>query len=227
MQDDLVIQRPDTAALQSAELLLLFHGVGSSAEDLRPLGQALALQRPGAWVVSVRSPQPSEFGAGWQWFSVQGVTEANRSARVAAAMPAFQQTVRAWQRETGASAARTTLVGFSQGAIMALESTQHAEANAGRVVAIAGRFAQPPRVAPAGTVLHLVHGEQDRVMPIGLAVDAERQWRALGAPVTLDRVPGLGHGIDGRVVEAIAKRLDEAVDGVRRAEDATGARSKA
>jgi len=46
MQDDLIIQRPDAAA--DAELLLLFHGVGSSAQDLQPLGQALAARRPGA-----------------------------------------------------------------------------------------------------------------------------------------------------------------------------------
>ncbi|MCU0920275.1 MAG: hypothetical protein MUF16_08050 [Burkholderiaceae bacterium] len=66
MQDDLVIQQPDAAAAPATELLLLFHGVGSNAEDLRPLGQALAVHRPGAWVVSARSPLRSEFGTGWQ-----------------------------------------------------------------------------------------------------------------------------------------------------------------
>jgi phospholipase/carboxylesterase len=209
MQDDLVIQRPDPAA-QPVELLLLFHGVGSSAEDLRPLGQVLAAHRPDAWVVSVRSPQRSELGAGWQWFSVQGVTEQNRPARVAAAMPGFLAKVQAWQRETGAAAARTTLVGFSQGAIMALESTQQdVPALAGRVVAIAGRFAQPPRQAPVGTSMTLLHGEQDRVMPIGLAVDAHRQLRALGARSTLEPFPGLGHGIDARVVETLVQQLGE------------------
>ena len=212
MQDDLIIQRPEASAKQPAELLLLFHGVGSSAEDLSPLGQALADQRPGAWVVNVRSPQRSEFGAGWQWFSVQGVTEENRPARVAAAMPAFLATVRAWQRQTGVSVAHTTLLGFSQGAIMALESTQQeGPARVGRVIAIAGRFAQRPRMAPAGTAVNLMHGEQDRVMPIGLAVDADQHLRALGALATLDRYPGLGHGIDERVVEAIVRRLGEVI----------------
>ena len=209
MQDALVIQRPAAAPTPADELVLLFHGVGSSAEDLRPLAQALAPQRPQAWIVSVRAPHPSEFGAGWQWFSVHGVTEANRPARVAAAMPAFLQTVHAWQRETGAVAARTTLIGFSQGAIMALQATQQSQPVAGRVIAIAGRFAQPPQVAPAGTLLHLMHGEQDRVMPVGLAVDAQRQLRALGAQATLDLYPGLGHGIDARVIADIVKRLNE------------------
>lgn len=211
MQGDLVIRRPEAAAAPATELLLLFHGVGSSAEDLRPLGQALAAQRPSAWVVSVRSPQRSASGGGWQWFSVQGVTEENRLARVAAAMPAFLETVRAWQRETGVAAAHTSLIGFSQGAIMALESTQQDEATAGRVVAIAGRFAQPPHVAPAGTAVHLLHGEEDRVMPVGLAVDADRQLCALGAGTTLDVYSGLGHGIDTRVVAGIVRRLGDAV----------------
>ena len=44
MHNDLSIQRPDAAVTR--RLLLLFHGVGSSAEDLRPLGEALAAQRP-------------------------------------------------------------------------------------------------------------------------------------------------------------------------------------
>ncbi len=166
MQTDLILQQPVTA--DGSELLLLFHGVGSSAEDLAPLGQALAARRPRAWVVSVRSPHRSDFGQGWQWFSVQGVTEANRPGRVAAAMAAFRQVVNSWQARSGVSAARTTLIGFSQGAIMALESTQHpGSAVASRVIAIAGRFAQRPQVAPAGTLVNLMHGQEDSVMPVG------------------------------------------------------------
>lgn len=207
MHTDLILHRPE--ATDDAALLLLFHGVGSSAEDLAPLGRALASQRPNAWVVSVRSPDRSDLGHGWQWFSVQGVTEGNRPERVAAAMPAFLDRITAWQHTTGVVPRRTTLIGFSQGAIMALESTQQAQPGAvGRVVAIAGRFAQPPRRAPAGVVLHLMHGDADRVMPVELAVAAERALRALGAVATLDRFPGLGHGLDARVVDAIVRRIE-------------------
>lgn len=207
MNDAIVVQRPPAATTPSTELVLLFHGVGSRAEDLLPLGRALAAQRPGAWVVSVRSPDPSNLGSGWQWFSVQGITEANRAERMAGAMPSFLQTVTTWQREAGAGPQATTLIGFSQGAIMALESTQQTESPAGRVIAIAGRFAQAPRQAPAHTRVHLLHGEQDPVMPVRLAVEAREQLQALGAASTLDRFPGLGHGIDARVVECVQRRL--------------------
>jgi phospholipase/carboxylesterase len=195
LQSDLLIQR--SGAMAERQLLLLFHGVGSSAEDLRPLGEALAAHRPHACVVSVRSPDPSDLGRGWQWFSVQGVTEANRPHRVAAAMPRFVEAVRVWQRESGAAPSATTLIGFSQGSIMALESTQQSELIAGRVIALAGRFAQAPRVASPQVLLHLLHGEADRVMPPALATDALAQWHALGGKATLDLFPGLGHGIEG------------------------------
>lgn len=208
MRTDLILQRP--AMPDKAQLLLLFHGVGSSAEDLAPLGRTLASQRPNAWIVSVRSPDRSDFGQGWQWFSVQGVTEANRPERVAAAMPAFEERIRFWQHETRVGPPHTTLIGFSQGAIMALESTQlsGASRHAARVVAIAGRFAQPPRRVPEDVAVHLMHGEQDQVIPVRLAMDAEHELRSLGANATLDRFAGLGHGIDARVAEAIDRRLE-------------------
>lgn len=205
----MIIQLPATASAGSQELLLLLHGVGSNAHDLEPLGQFLAQQRPGAWVVSVQAPLASEGGRGWQWFSVMGITEANRPARIAQALPRFVDTVARWQEQAGVGAASTTLIGFSQGAIMALESTQQGGRLAGRVVAIAGRFAQAPRRAPAGAVVHLMHGDQDRVMPMALAIDAIAALQSLGATVTLDTFPGLGHGIDSRVLHRIAERLDE------------------
>lgn len=207
--NDLLIQRPASTET-SPQLLLLFHGVGSSAEDMRPLAQALAALRPQAWVVCVRSPDVSDFGQGWQWFSVQGVTEANRPARVAATMPRFVAAVQAWQRESGIVSRNTTLIGFSQGAIMALESTQQAEPLAASVIALAGRFAQAPRVAHPGLVLHLLRGNQDRVMPPALADDGARQWRALGGEATLDTFDGLGHAIDARVVQRVAELLGAA-----------------
>jgi phospholipase/carboxylesterase len=208
MREVIVVQQP-TAPTSSSELLLLFHGVGSNAERLLPLAQALAVQRVGAWVVIVRSPDPSEFGWGWQWFSVQGITEANRPARVDRAMPAFLSTVAAWQREAGIGPDATTLIGFSQGAIMALEATQQMDSPAARVVAVAGRFAVAPRKAPAHTRVHLLHGEQDGVMPVTLAVEAHDQLQLLGATSTLDKFAGLGHAIDARVVECLQHRLRE------------------
>ena len=200
---DLMVQQPSAPH----QLVLLFHGVGSSARDLAPLGEALAPHLPDALIVSVQAPEAS--GRGWQWFSVQAVTEANRPARVAAAMPAFVQAVQQWQQACAVGPAATTLIGFSQGAIMALESTQLDSPPAARVVALSGRFARPPRTAHASVYTHLMHGDADAVMPVQGAVQASAQLQALGVAATLDRFPGLGHSIDQRVVDAIVRRLED------------------
>jgi len=192
-----VIARPQPCE----QLVLIFHGVGSSAQDLAPLGQALAQACPGAAVVSVQAPYPSQLGRGQEWFSVIGVTEDNRPGRIAQAMPEFVQTIRHWQDVMGIDAQRTVLVGFSQGAIMSLEATQTPEPLAGKVIAMAGRFAQPVRQAPTGTQVYLIHGEQDGVVLPQWSVQAHQQLGALGGTVTLDLLPGLGHGIDDRALQ--------------------------
>lgn len=196
-----VVQRPQRAA----QLVLLFHGVGSSAADLVPLGEVIARSRPDAMVVSVDGPHASTLGRGREWFSVLGVTEQNRPERIAQALPLFLDAVAHWQQESGVSPELTVLVGFSQGAILALEATQ-VEARplaAARVIALAGRFAQPVRRAPQALQFHLVHGEEDAVVPTRYSVEAAHALQALGAHVTLDLLPGLGHGIDGRAVRLL------------------------
>ncbi len=191
-------------------LVLLFHGVGGSAKDLVPLGEALSRYRPSAMVVSLEAPHASELGRGWEWFSVIGIDETNRPGRIAQAMPLFLQAIAHWQQVSGQGSARTTLVGFSQGAIMSLESTQtdlQSQPLAHNLVALAGRLAEPARRAPAGVRIHLIHGEADGVVNARGSVDAARELQALGGDATLDLLPGLGHGIDNRMVARILDRL--------------------
>lgn len=195
--DSILVAHPEG----TNQLVLLFHGVGSSAQDLAPVAAALSKAQPKATVVSVEAPHPSQLGRGKEWFSVVGVTEENRPQRIAQAMPLFLETIRHWQNKIGIGSQRTVLVGFSQGSIMSLESTQTAEFVAGKVIAIAGRFAQTVRLAPNGTQVHLIHGEQDGVVAPEWSIHAHQQLKTLGTNVTLDLLPGLGHGIDERALK--------------------------
>jgi len=204
MAASIVVQKPAGTAQQ---LILLFHGVGSNAQDLVPVGQQFAARLPAALVISLEGLQPCDFGQGRQWFSVAGVTEENRPGRVAAAMPAFRSLIQQLQKESGVTAANTTLIGFSQGSIMALESTQTQPALAAHVIAIAGRFAAPPTHAVNGLSVHLIHGDADQVMSVESSRSAARQLQALGAQVTLDIEPGMGHGINAHMLSAALATL--------------------
>lgn len=205
MNDALVLQRP--AAPEA--LFLLFHGVGGTPHDLAGLGARLADAFAQACVVSVPAPDASDLGRGLQWFSVLGVTEQDRPARVAATLPRFVDTVRYWQQHSGVSPAATTLVGFSQGAIMALAAALSDAPPAARVVSLSGRPAELPTRAPRDVRLHFLHGDADPVIPAGFTQQAVRRLQALGAAVTLDVFPGLAHGISRQAEDRLVQRLRE------------------
>jgi phospholipase/carboxylesterase len=204
MSESIVVQQPEAPA---AQLMLLFHGVGGHAEEMLPLARVLGAAFPQAFIVSVRAPHASDLGGGFQWFSVQGVSEANRAARIAAVMPGFVATVRHWQGLAQAGVEATALIGFSQGAMMALEATREAAPLAGRVVAIAGRYAELPLEAAPLTTIHLLHGKADPVIAYGHTVAAAERLLALGADVTADVLPFVGHAIAEPLAALVVERL--------------------
>jgi phospholipase/carboxylesterase len=204
MNPSQIVQRPNGAP---AQLFLLFHGVGADAEDMAGVGHALAAEFPGALIVSVGGHEASDFGRGRQWFSIRDITEESRVERVAAAMPAFVAQIRHWQNEAGLGASATALVGFSQGAIMALESLRETDPLAGRVVGFAGRFAGRPAIPPRDTTVHLFHGKADPVIPYGHTVAAAEWLVEHDADITADVLPFVGHGIDEEMLSLLVERL--------------------
>jgi phospholipase/carboxylesterase len=223
----LIVQRPPGRAQQ---LVLLLHGLGADEHDLRGVGDRLACEYPGAMVVSLRAPEPCDFGAGSQWISPTALDDAQRVRRVAAAVPALLATVRRWQADCGLGPEATVLVGFSQGAMMALEAAAAAtdDALAGRVVALAGRYARLPDAAPARTTVFLVHGKADDVVHYGFTVEAARHLVALDADVVADVLPFVGHEIPDEMLDLVIERLKTHVprrhweDALRGAPPATG-----
>ena len=206
MDNSIIVAQP---LGQPTQLFLLFHGVGASATDMATTGSYVARTLPNAMVVSVDAIHPSDFGRGRQWFSVQGITETNRVQRIAEAMPAFENTIRYWQQRANISAQNTLLIGFSQGAIMLLESTQLNEPLANKIFAIAGRFAQPPHTKPNVGKVYLLHGDQDKVIAVDYSKSATESFQHFEVPVVLDIFPNLGHGIDAQVMERIVEHLQE------------------
>ncbi|CNF19305.1 esterase YpfH [Yersinia rohdei] len=196
-QQNIVVQQP----VKPEHLILLFHGVGDSAAGMAPVGSHFAQAFPLALVVSIDGPFASGMGNGRQWFSVQGITEQSRQGRIDDVMPQFIATVRHWQQQSGLDAAQTTLVGFSQGTIMALEGVKAQPQLAGQVIGFSGRFATLPQKPLSDVVIHLIHGEQDGVIGVEHAKAAASSLLALGNQVTLDLAAHTGHGINQPMLE--------------------------
>ncbi|AHM75258.1 esterase [Yersinia hibernica] len=191
-QKSIVVQQP----AKPEQLILLFHGVGDSAAGMAPVGSYFAQAFPQALIISIDGPFASGMGNGRQWFSVQGITEQSRQGRIDEVMPEFIATVHHWQQQSGLNASHTTLIGFSQGTIMSLEGVKAQPQLAGRVIGFSGRFATLPQQPITDVVIHLIHGEQDGVIPVEQAKAAASSLTALGNTVTLDLAANSGHSIN-------------------------------
>ncbi|MGB9093783.1 MAG: esterase, partial [Gallionella sp.] len=105
----------------------------------------------------------------------------------------------------------TALIGFSQGAIMALEFSIAHEGGVGRVLSFSGRFATLPEKAPELTTLHLLHGENDSVIPVAHAYAAYARLTELQGDATLDIASSVGHEIHTALVDRAINRLQTCI----------------
>ena len=197
---------------RAEQLMILLHGGGGSAADMAPLAAMLRAEFPQAALLAPEGFDATDTGlAGRQWFAMNGpdgpLTEINRPARVAAVLPRLADWVRAAQVATGVGPAATALVGFSQGAIVALELVQRHDGLAGRVLSFSGRYAILPDRALAHTTLHFFHGATDTVIPAAQTQMALDRLTAIHGDATADIAEGVGHELSPDLVHCAIDRL--------------------
>lgn len=208
MQRQLWLELPPISAQAPRRLLVFLHGAGSSPEVFAPVAIAWQLKFPGATAAIVEGLRPCALhDAARDWFDASGVST-DRAARIDAAGIELAERLRALQRETSLTPAETVVVGFSQGATVALALARQQPAPAAIVVSYAGQLARP--IAPGERIeptVHLLHGELDSIVP---AVHAERAFRGLqaaGSDVTLDIVEDESHSIGQAMINAGTARV--------------------
>lgn len=191
----------------SKKIVILLHGVGSNGADLQGLGDFWSATMPDVIFVSPDAPQHCDMGSGFQWFSVAGVTEQNRAARIAEARSSFDATLQQILTQQHITPDdQLILVGFSQGSIMSLDALVRDALPLAGIVAFSGRLASPEPFHPApGSAALLIHGQADQVIPWTESRKAEQQLTALGVDVTAVYEPGVPHTISAEGVSQAAE----------------------
>ncbi|OON38005.1 phospholipase [Izhakiella australiensis] len=190
-------------------LAILLHGFGSNGDDLAGLAARWAPDLPGVKFASPNAPERFPHGAGYQWFALDGVTAENRPQRVADARASFDRILERILQQMTDKLDKVVLVGFSQGAIMALDAVASGRWPVAGVVAFSGRLASTPPLKPAIAPLLLVHGMIDPVIPYAESERAAGQLRDLGYPVTTQFEPSTGHTISAAGARAAAGFIAE------------------
>ncbi len=200
-------------------LFVFLHASGADARSMIPAAfkyqgrfPSAALVVPSGFSLYRKTPESK------QWFSTSGLTDENRMARIAEILPRVEHLIRREQTNHRVPSERTVLIGYSQGATVALEAVKAFPELAGAVVAYSARFARLPQ---AGTRMdsriHLVHGEYDSVVSRVHAERAERALAGLHVPVTLDIIQDLGHALTHEAICRGSLRLLQGIYERRRA----------
>lgn len=195
-------------AMPAKQLFILLHGVGGQASDMLPLVGRFKHEFPQAGFFLAAGTFPYDGGGdGRQWYSNYKITDESRALRIAEQISTLHELVRYAQQKFNVLQTDTALVGFSQGASMALQYCIQHDGQVGRALVIAGRLTVTPDKAPELTTIHLLHGDTDKVVTASHAQLAFECLQQIEGDVTLDVLPATAHEINLAVTECAIHRL--------------------
>lgn len=190
---------PPRSGAMPRQVVVLLHGYGSDGNDLIALGQHWRPLLPEALFIAPNAPDPcADNPAGFQWFPLQLDRTISRVEGTPLARETIVVLLEELWAQTGLGPSETVLVGFSQGAMMALHVALSLEQSVRGVVAFSGALIPPagfPEATPARPPVALIHGDLDQVVDPQLSRDAAAALQAGGLEVVLHMSPGTAHGI--------------------------------
>lgn len=184
----------------AAGAVILLHGRGAGPEDM--LGLAEALGRPDLAFVAPQAP-----GRTWYPYSFLAPLADNEPA-LTQALARVDAAV-AGLGSKGFAPERIALIGFSQGACLALEYAARHARRYGGVAALSGGLIGPegtPRDYAgtlAGTPVFIGCGDRDGHIPLWRVQESTGVLQALGAEVTERIYPGMGHSVNEDEIQRV------------------------
>lgn len=209
-------RRPPRAA-KATDLIVLLHGFGADGNDLIALADEWAPRLPRTAFVAPNATDriPGQGFSGLQWFDLTFRDPHELWHGASRAAPPLGVFLNAELDRLGLPHDRLALVGFSQGAMMALHVGLRRAMAPAAIVAFSGVIAGPEHLRAemrSRPPVLLVHGDQDPVIPIeALEVTRESLGKA-AVPVEWHVRPGLGHGIDHEALRLAGSFLRAALN---------------
>lgn len=186
--------------------MVLLHGRGGSAEGMLSLVAELAQPR-----MAYLAPQAE--GNSWYPYSFLAPLDRNEPA-LSAALASVSATLDRVQ-EAGIPAERTVLLGFSQGACLALEYAARHPRRYGGVVGLSGGLIGPEGMrreydgSLAGTPVFLGCSDVDPHIPTDRVLESADILRYMGARVTVRLYPDVGHTVNADELAAVRGMMQE------------------
>lgn len=204
---------------KNALTVVCLHGYGADMRDLAPLAAETDAARPLRWVFP-DGPETLEWG-GKAWFpiDVAAFEEAQRtgkprdlSQREPPGLAEARADLAGLIAELDASWDQLVLMGFSQGAMLAVDAALRAPSAPAGVAILSGTLVDRPSLAALapkkkGLPFFQSHGSVDPILGFAQALELEKELKAAGWSGALRRFEG-GHAIPPEVLAELGAWLD-------------------
>ncbi len=194
-------------------LIVLLHGYGADGNDLIGLGRAWQSRFPDAAFAAPDAPERAPGSPGYQWFALTNLNPEETERGVEAAAPALDAFIDAELKAQNVAPENLALLGFSQGAMMALHVGLRRKVPPVSILSYSGLLAgRAPMPAPGGVYppVFLSHGDSDQVVPPQMLFLAAGALMQIGAEIDWHLARETGHGIDPESLELGAQFLRNA-----------------
>lgn len=180
-------------------LIVLLHGWGSSGDNFIHLAKVMSNSLPDSHFIAPNAPFNRETGDGYQWFSLDDRREEALYNGVRNAAFIVNNFIDAKLKTLNLQDDQLALVGFSQGAMLAIHASLTRMRSCASVVAYSGRFIAPSKIAPeikSKPNVCVIHGEVDDVVPFSSLALAIQALEENGINVEGHSIHSLGHVIN-------------------------------
>jgi predicted esterase len=191
----------------AAGALIAIHGRGGGAEDIIALAREVAPSD-----VAILAPQ----AAGNTWYPYRFLEPTERNEPYLSSALRIVTDLIAELGERGIPPERIALLGFSQGACLALEAAARNARRYAGVIGFSGGLIGPPGTSfdfagsLDGTPVFLGCSDVDPHIPKERVEESGEALDRLGAAVDVRLYPGMGHTVNRDELEAARTILDEA-----------------
>lgn len=193
-----------SSQLPCQKVVVFIHGYGASGENLLSLGNFWKEELPTTMFIAPNGPEVCDENNpfGFQWFGLKDFSISNMRGGLDKARPILTKHLTLLLNELKLTPSDLTLVGFSQGAMMALEML-YVFSNLGGIIGYSGAFYPHPSeviVKPFPNVL-LIHGTLDTVVPYASMVYAAEELKKHGLLAQTHTCKNLDHSINSEGIQ--------------------------
>ena len=203
MQERKIHTKSPTVGTSVKQIVFLLHGYGADGADLIDLSSPFSMVLPYAKFISPDAPFDCKMSPmGKEWFPIEDIPNGSINATYE-----LLNLIKNECNKESLKFENVLLIGFSQGAMMSIQSvllskynflgiigysggTSHENINASR------HLIEKNEHKNSLTPILLVHGEEDEVVPFSSLENAKNLLVEIGFNVKTVNRPGLGHGID-------------------------------